>query len=136
MAKRPTHLLLQAGVYGALGGPARWGPSLSLDLLPGHGLGRYGLRAEWRGYRDREQGSVLLGLLYEAGAARPQLALKLVAEAGLSADKRPILGAGIEWSLWALGPVGISTLTDLQIVVDGRGTRPAIAQTFCLHLGR
>ena len=79
---------------------------------------------------------MLLGLLYEAGAARPQLALKLVAEAGLSADKRPILGAGIEWSLWALGPVGISTLTDLQIVVDGRGTRPAIAQTFCLHLGR
>jgi hypothetical protein len=107
-----------------------------VDLLPGGFAGRYGLRGEWRGYRAEGRGSVLAGLLFEAGAARPQLALKLLAEAGLAADNRPIVGGGVEWSLWLLGPVGVSTLTDVQIVIDGSGTRPVLSGTLCLHFGR
>ena len=135
-ASRPVHALAQAGVYGALGGPASWGPVLSIDLLPGSFAGRYGIRGEWRGYRRSGSGSVLAGLLFEAGASRPQLALKLIALAGLTADKRPIVGAGIEWSLWFLGPLGVSTLTDLQLIIDGTGTRPVLSGNLVLHLGR
>jgi hypothetical protein len=135
-SSRPLHLVAQAGVYGALGGPAPWGSSLSVDLLPGYIAGRYGLRGEWRGYRDSSRGSILAGLLFEAGASRPQLALKLVAEAGVSEDNRPIVGGGVEWSLWFLGPVGVTTLTDFQIIIDGTDTRPALSATLCLHLGR
>jgi hypothetical protein len=131
-----VHVVLQAGGYIALGGPAPWGTSLSVDLLPGSFAGRYGIRGEWRGYRDDRSGSLLLGAIFEAGASRPQLALKLVAEAGLTSDQRPIVGGGIEWSLWFLGPVGVSTLTDLQLVIDGTDTRPALSATLCLHLGR
>lgn len=133
---RPLHLVAQAGVYGALGSPAPWGRTLSLDLLPGHFAGRYGIRGEWRGYRSDNEGSFLVGALFEAGASRPQLALKLVAEAGMTHNKKPIIGAGIEWSLWLLGPVGISILSDLQIVIDGKGTRPALTGTLSLHIGR
>ncbi len=133
---RPLHLVLQVGGYAALGGPAPWGTSLSADLLPGSWAGRYGIRGEWRGYRDESSGSVLAGLIFEAGASRPQLALKLIAEVGLTSDRRPIVGGAIEWSLWLLGPVGISTLTDLQIIIDGTGTRPALSATLYLHLGR
>ena len=133
---RPLHLVAQAGGYAALGSPAPWGSSLAVDLLPGSFAGRYGLRGEWRGYRDSSSGSILAGLIFEAGASRPQLALKLVAEAGLSDDKNPIFGGGIEWSLWLLGPLGISTLTDLQIIIDGADTRPALSATLCLHIGR
>lgn len=133
---RPLHLVAQAGFYAALGSPAGWGPTLSVDLLPGHFAGRYGLRGEWRGYRELGTGSALLGVIFEAGAARPQLALKLLAEVGFTDDRRPIVGAGIEWSLWALGPIGVSTLTDLQIIVDGTGTKPALTANLSLHVGR
>jgi hypothetical protein len=135
-ASRPLHLVLQAGGYVALGGPTPWGSSLSVDLLPGSFAGRYGIRGEWRGYRDEGSGSAIVGAIFEAGASRPQLALKLIAEGGLTSDRRPLVGGGIEWSLWVLGPVGLSTLTDLQIIFDGTGTRPALSATLCLHLGR
>jgi hypothetical protein len=133
---RPLHVVAQAGFYGALGSPAGYGPTLSVDLLPGSFAGRYGVRGEWRGYHDLSEGSALLGVIFEAGASRPQLALKLLAEVGVTSDKRPIFGGGIEWSLWAFGPVGVSTLTDLQIIIDGSGTRPALTANLCLHLGR
>lgn len=133
---RPLHLLAQAGFYAALGGPASWGPTFSLELLPGGFARRYGGRVEWRGYHKDFAGSVLLSGLFEAGGARPQLALKLVAQVGVTSDKLPIVGAGVEWSLWALGPLGVSTFTDLQVVIDGKKTRPVLSANFCLHLGR
>jgi hypothetical protein len=133
---RPLHVVAQAGFYASLGSPAGYGPTLSLDLLPGSFAGRYGLRGEYRGYHDLSEGSVIVSGIFEAGASRPQLALKLVAEVGMTSDNRPLVGGGVEWSLWAWGPLGVSTLTDLQIIIDGSGTRPALAGTLCLHLGR
>lgn len=133
---RPAHFLLQSGIYGALGSPASWGPTLSLDVLPGSIFERWGVRGEYRGYEGYGEGSILAGAIFEAGASRPQLALKLVMEAGLTADNAPIIGAGVEWSLWALGPVGVSTITDLTIIIDGSDTRPALSGTLSLHLGR
>jgi len=132
---RPFHLVAAAGYYAALGSPAGWGPTLSVDMLPGSFADRYGLRAEWRGYRKLSEGSALVSLLFEAGASRPQLALKLLAEAGLTFDGNPILGGGVEWSFWVFGPVGVSLLTDLQVIVDGVDTRPALSISFGVHIG-
>jgi len=133
---RPPHALVQAGTYAALGSRASWGPTLAIDLLPGSVAKRWGLRGEYRGYRGYNQGSLLVGALFEAGAARPKLALKLVIEAGLTHDERPILGGGVEWSLWAVGPVGVSLLTDLQVIIDGSSTRPALTSGIAIHFGR
>ncbi len=133
---RPVHFLLQSGGYLALGGPSGYGPSLAIEILPGSFADRFGLRAEWRGTHGYSEGSALLGVIFEAGASRPQLVLKLLVEVGVTEDKNPILGGGIEWSLWVLGPLGVSTTTTLDLVIDGSDTRPALNTSLNLHLGR
>lgn len=133
---RPFHILAAVGGYGALGSPASYGPTLALDVMPGGFAGRYGLRGEWRGYGDTNPGSALIGLLFEAGASRPTLALHLVAQLGITADRNPIIGAGVETNLYLLGPIGITTLADVQIIVDGLATRPALSFSLAIHLGR
>lgn len=135
-SQRPFHFLVQAGGYLALGGPAGYGPTLLVETLPGSIAGRYGLRAEWRGEGNSSRGTVLGALLFEAGASRPKLALKLLVEAGLTDDQKPIAGGGFEWSLWALGPLGVSTTTTLDLVFDGSDTRPALSSSLNIHLGR
>ena len=132
---RPLHLNLQGGVYAALGSPASWGPSLAVEVLPGSAAGRWGLRGEYRGYKGVSEGSVLLGALFEAGASRPQLVLKLVPFIGITDARAPIVGGGIDWSLWILGPLGFSSFTDVQILIDGSSTRPALTTVLSLHLG-
>jgi hypothetical protein len=138
---RSPHLLVQAGGYASLGGPASWGTTFAMDLLPGSFAGRYGLRAEWRGYKQKvSEGTAIAGLIFEAGAARPQLALKLLAEVGLTnireGKRRPLAGGGLEASMWVWGPIGVSVVTDAHIIVDGAQTRPALAGLISLHLGR
>jgi len=135
-SERGPHLVLQTGLYAAAGSPAPWGPSIALDLLPGSVFERWGIRGEYRGYRDYGEGSVLLSALYEAGASRPQLALKLAIEAGLTGEGAPIVGGAIDWSLWVLGPLGVSLVTDLTVIIDGSDTRPALSGVLSLHLGR
>lgn len=135
-SERPFHFLVQAGGYLALGGPAGYGPTLIIETLPGHFSGRYGLRAEWRREGTSSRGSVLGALLFEAGASRPKLALKLLVEAGLTDNQKPIAGAGIEWSLWAVGPLGVSTTTTLDLIFDGADSRPALSTSLTIHLGQ
>ncbi len=135
-SKREPHLVLQSGLYVAAGSPAPWGPSIAVDLLPGSILQRWGARGEYRGYRGYEEGSILVSGLYEAGASRPQLALKLAIEMGLTSDNAPIVGGAIDWSLWVLGPVGVSLVTDLTIIIDGSDTRPALSGVLSAHFGR
>ena len=133
---RPPHAVAQLGTYAALGSPAGWGPTLSLDLLPGSIMERWGIRGEYRGYHGFQQGSILLGALFEAGASRPQLALKLVIEAGLTDAGAPIVGGGTQWSLWVWGPLGLSAISDLQVIIDGSDTRPALSAGLSVHLGK
>jgi hypothetical protein len=135
-SKREPHLVLQSGLYVAAGSPAPWGPSIALDVLPGSVLKRWGIRGEYRGYRGYGEGSVLVGALFEAGASRPQLALKLVAQAGFTHERSPLFGGAIDWSLWVLGPLGVSLLTDLTVIIDGSDTRPALSGVLSVHLGR
>tara|TARA_R110002096_G_scaffold16898_1_gene57623 strand:+ start:68179 stop:68613 length:435 start_codon:yes stop_codon:yes gene_type:complete len=134
--ERGPHLVLQTGLYAAAGSPAPWGPSIALDVLPGSVFERWGIRGEYRGYRGFEKGSVLVGALFEAGASRPQLALKLAVQAGLTDERAPIVGGGIDWSLWVLGPLGVSAVTDLTVIIDGSDTRPALSGVLSLHIGR
>ncbi len=133
---RSLHLVAALGGYASLGGPAGYGPMLAVDLLPGGAVGRYGLRGEWRGYRGESAGSGVVALLYEAGASRPQLALNLMAELGLSDDGKLIMGAGVETCLWMLGPLGISTVGDVRVIADGLDSRPALSLALAIHLGR
>ncbi len=132
---RPPHVVAQAGYYAALGGPSAWGQSLALDVLPGWIAGRWGMRLEYRGYRGLKSGSILVSGLFEAGAARPKLALKLAPTVGITEESDPILGGAIDWSLWLLGPVGVSLVTDLHVIIDGANTRPALTGVLSLHLG-
>ncbi|MCP4444050.1 MAG: hypothetical protein GY811_01730 [Myxococcales bacterium] len=133
---RPPHLVLQTGIYAALGSPASCGPSLALDVLPGSVFERWGLRAEYRGYKGLAEGSILAGAIFEAGASRSQLALKLLTFGGMTDAAAPIIGAGVDWSFWLLGPIGISTVADVQIIIDGSSTRPALSAVLSLHLGK
>ena len=135
-ASRPPHFLLQAGGYAALGGPSGYGLDLTAEVLPGFFAGRWGLRGQWRGKRGLQSGTALVGLIFEAGASRPALVLKLLGEAGVTPEKNPILGVGVQWSLWLLGPVGVSTTTAFDVIVDGWDTRPALTFNLNLHLGR
>lgn len=133
---KPFHATLAVGAYSSLGGPAPYGASVALDVLPGSFAGRFGVRGEWRSERFERKGSALIGLLYQAGSARPQLALNLVAEVGITDTRKPIVGVGVETSLWLLGPLGVSVFTDLQVIVDGLASRPALSLGLALHIGR
>ncbi len=133
-AKRPPHITAQAGYYAALGGPAGWGQSLALDVLPGWLAGRWGMRLEYRGYRGLS-GSILASALFEAGASRPKLALKLAPTLGITENRDLIVGAGMNWSLWLLGPLGVSMYSDLQVILRGAQTRPALTFALSAHLG-
>lgn len=126
-AERSFHGHLGAGYYAALGGPADWGPSLSVEVLPGHQAGRFGLRAQWRGFEGMSEGMALLSGVFEAGASRPQLVLSAIGGLGITTDRQPVLGGGLETKLRIIGPIAVSLLTDLQLIIDGSDTQIALS---------
>ncbi|MGE0866928.1 MAG: hypothetical protein AB7P03_00080 [Kofleriaceae bacterium] len=95
----------------------RWRFDAQLDIKP---QSRFGILVGWHGFDPDHSGIVRAGLLYEAGAARPLLALDLHADAGFDLDQRaPLVGAGIRTTLVLFGPLGIALDTGAHLVIDG-----------------
>lgn len=134
-AERPLHWMVGAGYFGAITGPADHGPAVAAELLPGGVFGRYGVRAEWRGLEGTAPSLLLAGVVYEAAASRPGLAMLLRANAGASSDGEPVLGAGGEALVKIVGPLGVAVWVDGHALVRGFDTTLLLAAGLSLQLG-
>lgn len=82
--------------------------------------GRYGALAAWRAPDEDHRGLVTLGLIFEAGAARPRLVLDLHADVGADLDAgAPLAGGGLRATLGLAGPLGIVVDSGGYVVLDG-----------------
>ena len=112
------------------------GPSLAaaVEVRPGRRVGGIA-RAQVSDAGDR--GLATIGLLYEAGAARPRLWLELHAELGATwGEVHPVVGGGVLVHLTVFGPVGIVVDTGAHLVYDGVDTELALSSTLLLALAR
>jgi hypothetical protein len=113
-----------------------------LDIDPGGRFGRFGLTAAvrympWEPFAD--DGLATIGLKYEAGAARPRLALALHGDVGASFTGAPAAGGGIETTLWLIPkwfrPLALVLDTTAHLVIDGEDdTRLVLASSTRLSL--
>lgn len=113
-----------------------------LDLDPGGRFGRFGLTAAvrylpWQPFGD--DGLATIGVKYEAGAARPRLALALHGDVGASFTGAPAAGGGIETTLWLIPkwfrPLALVLDTTAHLVIDGEDeTRLVLASSTRLSL--
>jgi len=85
---------------------------------------RYGVVLGWRAFDDTHRGLVTAGLVFEAAASRPRLAIDLHADAGADLDARaPLVGAGLRTTVGIVGPLGVVLDGGGYLVVDGADTR-------------
>ena len=116
---RPLHGSISAGGTLLLTGDDgdRQRAELELDVEP---YSRYGVLVAWRGFDRGHAGLVTAGLAYEAGAARPRLALDLHADAGADLDQHaPVIGGGVRTLLVLIGPLGLALDSGAYLVIDG-----------------
>ncbi len=115
---RPLHLSVGAGGYVATG-PDTAGLAMFVEALPGGRLGRWGVAARWRRYDD-SGGLLLGGVTFEAGSARPQLAMLFHGELGLQyGEQLPAIGGGVQTELGLWGPLAIATDVGAHLLIDG-----------------
>ena len=133
-APRPARGGVGGGGYVGLTGPG-WGPMAVAEFYPGGGFGRYGVRGEVRGDRDSTDGRAMLGVVYEAAAARPRLQLAIHADVGLAWPAvRPVAGGGVQTHLWVIGPVALVTGAGASLRIDGTDTGLALTLSSQLRL--
>lgn len=135
---RPLRWNLHAGGYGALTGPADYGPVAAVEVLPGGRLGRLGATVRWRGFEGTGAGWLTGGWVYEAAAARPRLVLSLHGEAGASygGDRAPVAGGGATSRLWLAGPLYVGTDGGAHLIYDGVDSRLVFGFGVIVGLGR
>lgn len=81
---------------------------------------RYGFVVGWRAFDDTHHGLVTAGLVLEAAASRPRLAIDLHADVGADLDERaPLLGAGLRTTVGIIGPLGVVLDGGGYLVIDG-----------------
>lgn len=133
----PASLRVGAGTYVDVTGPSSWGTAASLDLYPGAGFGRVGLRAAWRGHGDElDQGIAALGIAFEAAAARPRLQATLWAEIGAAyGDLAPAIGGGYAFHLGLAGPLHLSAFGGAHLIGRGLDSELSLAAGLSLGLG-
>jgi hypothetical protein len=125
---RPLHGSLGVGGGLMFGSVDRWAGAAAIDVLPGGALGTWGvtLGARDLGYQPFAQhGMATIGVIREAAAARPLLAVMLHGDAGVAwGDKTvPVVGGGVKTYLAFVGPLGVALDTTLHLEIDGvRGT--------------
>lgn len=120
---RPWHGSIGAGgslLLTGQGDGSRLRVEGEVDVLPGGALDRYGGLLALRAADADHHGLACLGLLFEAAAARPRLALALHADLGVDLDAHaPVLGGGARTTLTLVGPLGVALDTGAYLVLDG-----------------
>lgn len=134
----PRHSLhwgLGAGGFTAVTGPAEYGLSLGGELYPGGRFGRYGVRAEVRGYDDGDDGHASIGITFIAAATRPRLQLALHADLGVTrVEQLPTAGCGIQTQLWLAWPFALAIDGGAVLFVDGTDTVLALSSSLQLRV--
>lgn len=139
---RPWHAGVGAGGSVALLGPVTTGLTASADLSPGGAFGRFGLRAEARTLDDEladgiDAGLLMGGVMYEAAAARPRLAVALHGELGAALpDGRPVAGGGVATTLWIVGPLALGLDSAAHLLIDGVDSELILAGSLTARVAR
>ncbi|MBA3394806.1 MAG: hypothetical protein H0T89_19320 [Deltaproteobacteria bacterium] len=90
---------------------------VAIDIKPWN---RFGGLVAWRAFDEERRGLVVVGLVYEAAAARPRLVLDLIVQAGADLDaEAPVIGGSIRSTLTIIGPLGLALETTAYLVYDG-----------------
>jgi hypothetical protein len=125
-AVRPAHGSIGIGSALVFGSANRTAGTAALDLLPGGELGTWGATL---GVRDvgwspfGGYGTATLGVIREAAAARPLLAVLVHGDLGVAwrdgASTLPVVGGGLKTYLRLKGSFGIALDTTLDLEIDG-----------------
>jgi hypothetical protein len=90
---------------------------LELDVEP---QSRFGALVALRAFDEDHHGLLCAGLIYEAGAARPTLAIAFHADLGVDLDQHaPLVGGGLRTVLGLYGPLGVALDSGAYLVIDG-----------------
>jgi hypothetical protein len=125
---RPLHGSLGVGGGLRFGGADRWSGAAALDVLPGGGVGTWGVSVGVRdvGYSPfAHHGAATIGVIREAAAARPLLAILVHGDVGVAwgegdGDKTvPVVGGGLKTYLAIVGPLGVALDTTLDLEING-----------------
>jgi hypothetical protein len=139
---RAWHGGIGAGGYVALLGPVSNGLAAAAELSPGGAFGRLGARVEGRTLDDDlgdgiDGGLLLGGLVYEAAAARPRLAISLHGEAGAAVpDPHLAVGGGVETTLWIVGPLAVGLDSTVHVVLRGVDSELLLGGALAVRLAR
>lgn len=139
---REWHGGIGAGGYVAILGPVDSGLAAAAELSPGGAFGRLGARVEGRtldgDLEDGIDGGLLLGgLVYEAAAARPRLAVSLHGEAGAAVpDPHLAVGGGVETTLWIVGPLAVGLDSTVHVVLRGVDSELLLGGALTVRLAR
>ena len=123
---RPLHGSLGFGGALEVGAAQRTGAAAAIDVLPGGALGVWGVTLGVRdvgGAKLGDHGMATIGVIREAAAARPLLAIMLHGDLGAAwtDDGRmlPVFGGGVKTYLAFVGPLGVALDTTLHVEIDG-----------------
>lgn len=136
-SKRTFHISATIGWFGALTGPLPHGPAADLEVHPGGAFGPFGLGFYYRGPERVGHGSFILGLAYDAAAARPRLQLGLHADIGYDTFlSQPLVGAGLRAQLGGIGPLVVAGDMSARLYLAGIDSRLAFAFTLTAGVAR
>jgi hypothetical protein len=101
---------------------------VQVDFEPRGGWGRYGVLLAWRDLDASHAGLVCGGVVFDAAASRPRLALQFHGDVGVDLDvRRPLVGGGLRTVVGIAGPLGVVLDTAGELVIDGDATRFALS---------
>ncbi len=140
--ERDWHAGIGAGGFVALLGPVSNGLTASADISPGGAFGRLGGRIAALTLDDDlgdgvDGGLLLGGVVYEAAAARPRLAIALHGEAGAAVpDPHLALGGGVETTLWIVGPLAVGLDSTVHLVLRGVDSELLLGGALTVRIAR
>ena len=124
-----------AGGFFAMTGPGSFGPVFEAEIYPHGRFGRWGVRAEYRGFEGFDASLLTVGATYEAAATRTHAMVAFHIDAGaFIPDDLPAIGAGIQGELWLLGPMSIALDGTAHLFIDGADSRLVLAQALMIRL--
>jgi hypothetical protein len=101
---------------------------VEVDLEPGGRWGHYGILLAWRDVDTSHAGLLCGGVVFDAAASRPRLALQFHGDLGVDLDvDRPLIGGGLRTVVGLAGPLGFVIDTTGELVINGDATRFALS---------